>query len=126
VLTTIYDRRRVFSCFAGQRGLRHKRCPTTSSSLTVAMQVAGEESLRCRGPEATHLSDVLPAMLKAFAGGSPRNGAAKIVEILQTGSALHREENIHQIRDAVIDAQPCIRSAHVRSHPTGGHQHHRA
>jgi len=50
--------------------------------------------------------------------GSPRNSAAKIVEILQPRSALHREENLYEVRNAFLGAQPPVRPAiSVRTQP---------
>ena len=46
------------------------------------------------------------------AGGSPRNSAAEIVEILQAWSALRREENIYQIGDA-LRASPLVRAKRI-------------
>src|SRR5882757_2624192 len=55
---------------------------------------------------------------------SPGDGAAEIVDILQARGALLRKQDVHQVWDALLDAQPSIRSAQLGADPPWGHDHH--
>ena len=66
------------------------------------------------------------APARPAAAGSPRNGLAEVVEVVKTALSFVRLNDIHQIRNAVVDAQARAGTAHVGAHPTWREQQQRA
>ncbi len=54
----------------------------------------------------------------------PGDGTAEIVEILQTGRAVLREQDFDQVRHAFLDGEPCLRAAQGSADPARRHEHH--